>query len=125
MQRLDPDLVSTVPTTSFALPARDTADIEYLISVNDNMALARQLSPIVQRLSQLTLSTEEHAVLEDSLTVFNDALQRAGSPQARLSAYRDALRSMHRGLSEARYAEVVTAIELLISHEVLTLPQQG
>jgi hypothetical protein len=125
LQRIDPDLAPRQESYVFELPHPSTADADTVISLNSSGVLLQRTAPMMSALEHLALSQGEREVLGRAVESFRRDLSTADSPASRVLAYHAALISIHRGVSEARYAYLLHAIEVFISNQLLELPQQG
>jgi hypothetical protein len=108
IQRLEPELLWEGPEPTFARPEPDGIELEPLVLANSGDQLANSVAQMRELMPSLKLVAAEGATVDEALRLLETGFAGAGTEEARLTAFRDGMNLLHRGVSETTYARVIT-----------------
>jgi hypothetical protein len=119
VERLDPDLIEPADPPQWGLPAPARLELADVFRANSGERLAAGLAELRGVIGALRLSKPEGQLLEAGLDRLRDRISKAETPDQRSAVYAEEITKVHRGLSEASYARVISSVDAWVASRVL------
>lgn len=111
VQRVEPDTFCRPPPSRYELPEPDFFDVEAMVRAANPEEIVGSLDQIRAAFRTSKLTTNEAAAIQSILERLRSDFASANTPEKRVAVYRANMAAVHRELSEASYAILVTDLQ--------------